>query len=116
MPFSNGLLQGRSMRTERMLHVSEEGEAAVVRIQSTQMVAVGGKRSLLGPSPRGWDSTKRRPPFDWIMECMWLEGVVVNWVICEEHPATCDVCGVSSASAFVLALRVLCQMGWTTPR
>ena len=52
MLFSNGPLQGRSMRTERMLYVSEEGEVVVVRIQSIRMAVVGDKRSLLGSSPR----------------------------------------------------------------
>ena len=62
----------------------EEGEAAVVRIQSIRTVLAG---DLLGSSPRHWDSRKRRPPFDWIAECMGLEQVVRNRVTLEECPA-----------------------------
>lgn len=111
MLFGNGPPQDRSMRTEQMSHVSEEEVAAVVRIRLIQRAAVGGKRPLLGSSPRRWDLTKLRLLFDWIMKCMRLEEVVGNWVICGEHLAVWPARGVPSASAFALALRVLRQMG-----
>ena len=44
MPFSNELLQDRSMRTERMLHASGGGEAAVVRSQLIQKAVVVDRR------------------------------------------------------------------------
>lgn len=115
MLFSNELW-GRSMRIERMLYVSEEGGVEFDRIRSIQMAAVGDKRSLQGSSPRHLDLTKRRPPFDSMMECMQLEGAVGNWVISGERPAMRPEHGVTSVSAFAVALRVLHRMGWTTLR
>ena len=90
-----------------MLHVSGGGGAVVARIQSIQMAAVGDRHS----SPRRLGSTKRRPPFGWIMRCTRSEEVVGNWVICGERPVMCSARGAPTSSASALALRVLHQMG-----
>jgi len=39
-----------------------------------------------------------------------------NLIICEERPTLCPVRGVPPASAFIAALHIFHQMGWTIPR
>ena len=98
-----------------MLYVSEGGEATVVRIQSIQMVADGGKRFPPEYFPRRWGLRECLPPFDRIMGSAKLEVVVGNLVIYGGHLAS-DASGASPVSALALALHVLHLMGWTTPR